>query len=388
MASYIRDRVSSTPEMLEAFGDAALLRAALAFEGALAEAEAAEGLIPPDHAAAISRICVHDSFDALALAEAAAHAGTLAIPLVADLRARVAEREPAAAKSVHHGATSQDVADTALMLQAKAGMTLLTRDLDDLRTSLSELARTHADTLMIGRTLLQSALPITFGLKAANWLAGVDAASHRLAGEAQTSLALQFGGAAGTRAGLDNKGAAIARRMASALGLTNPALPWHTRRDGVVGLGSALAILIGALGKIARDISLMAQGEVAEAFEPRVPGRGGSSAMAHKRNPTGCQIILSAAVRAPGLAATLFSTLTEEHERGLGGWQAEAAILAELFLLAHGALTALAPVIADLEVDAAAMARNLDAAHVGRDTGEAEALTAAALYGRAAKPAP
>ena len=382
MSSLIRDRATSSPEMLQAFGDEALLRGALDFEAALAQAEAAEELIPTAHATLVVQACGQD-VDVAALAEAAAHAGTLAIPLVAELRARVAAHDPEAARSVHRGATSQDVADTALMLQAKIGAALLVRDLDRLRDALAELARTHAATPMIGRTLLQAALPITFGLKVANWLASVDAASGRFNREADHALALQFGGATGSRAGLDGKGAAVAARMAQTLGLANPPTPWHTRREAISGLGCALAILTGALGKIARDISLMAQSEVGEAFEPQVAGRGGSSAMAHKRNPTGCQVVLSAAIRAPGLAGALLSALPQEHERGLGGWQAEAPLLAELFQLAHGALTALLPVVSGLEVDVAAMARNLDAADVSGDTGEAEALVQAALTAHA-----
>jgi 3-carboxy-cis,cis-muconate cycloisomerase len=171
----------------------------------------------------------------------------------------------------------------------------------------------------------------------------------------------------------------MSARMAAELGLADPALPWHAQREAICGLGAALAILVGALGKIARDVSLLAQNEVAEAFEPRVAGRGGSSAMAHKRNPTGCQVALSAAVRAPQLAATLMSALPAEHERGIGGWQAEGPALTDLFLLTHGALSALLPVVAGLEVDAAAMAKNLDAAAVGHDHGEAEQMVAAAL---------
>ncbi|HEY2047824.1 MAG TPA: lyase family protein, partial [Caulobacteraceae bacterium] len=334
------------------------------------------------HAAAISQACRQAVFDPEALAEAAAHAGTLAIPLVADLRERVAQIEPLAAKSVHRGATSQDLADTALMLQAKAGVALLQRDLAQARGALAALAKTHAATPMLGRTLLQPALPITFGLKAAGWLLGLDDAAERLSREARDALALQFGGATGTRAGLEGKGAVIATRMAAALGLADPAAPWHAARERVAGLGCALAILTGALGKIARDVALMAQGEVGEAFEPTVAGRGGSSAMAHKRNPTGCQVVLSAAARAPGLAATLIATLPGEHERGLGGWQAEGPVLAELFLLAHGALAAMAPVLASLEIDAAAMSRNLQAADVGQDFGEAQALVAAVLTAR------
>jgi 3-carboxy-cis,cis-muconate cycloisomerase len=167
--------------------------------------------------------------------------------------------------------------------------------------------------------------------------------------------------------------------VASDLDLEPASLPWHSRRDGIAGLAAALAILIGAAGKVARDISLMAQNEVAEAFEPRTPGRGGSSAMPHKRNATGCQVVLSAAIRAPGLASAIFSALPQEHERGLGGWQAEGPSLATLFELAHGALCALRPVVDGLEVDAAAMGRNLSAAGVGDDLGHSIALVHRAL---------
>ncbi len=378
MSSVIRDRAATSGEMMVVFGDRTLLRAALDFEVALARAGAAEGVIPAAHGVAIERACA-GGFDVGALAEAAAHAGTLAIPLVAELRARVAELDADAAASVHRGGTSQDLADTALMLQARAGLELIDRDTVALCAALADLARTHAATPMIGRTLLQAALPITFGLKAAQWLSGVSAARTRLGREAETALALQFGGATGSRAGLAGRGGAMAKRMAVELGLADPVLPWQAQRQTVAGLGAALAILIGALGKIARDVSLLAQNEVGEAFEPRLAGRGGSSAMAHKRNPTGCQVALSAAVRAPHLAATLLSALPAEHERGLGGWQAEGPVLAELFQLAHGALRAMGPVVEGLEVDIAAMAANLDAADIGRDVGEAEMLVAAAL---------
>jgi 3-carboxy-cis,cis-muconate cycloisomerase len=227
---------------------------------------------------------------------------------------------------------------------------------------------------MLGRTLLQGALPITFGLKAANWLMAIDEASARFRRERDAALAPQFGGASGSLAGLGGKAFAVAERMAAELGLACPILHWQSRRGNLAGLAAALAIVGGATGKIARDVSLLAQGEVAEAFEPRAEGRGGSSAMAHKRNPTGCQVALSAAIRMPHLAATILSALPQEHERGLGGWQAEAPVIAELFQLAHGALTAMAPVLEGLEVDSARMRSNLDAAGVGWDTGESEAL--------------
>ncbi len=365
--------------MLAVFGDAALLRAALLFEAVLAEAQMAEGLISLEAAEAIVAACAEPP-DIEDLAEAAAHAGTLAISLVQIVRQRVAARHgDAVAALVHKGATSQDLADTALMLQAKAGAALVGGEARRLAQALAALAETHAATPMLGRTLLQPAQPITFGLKVAGWLQGVDAALVRFDAEAAAALRLQFGGATGSLAGLDGKALAVAERLAARLDLALPATPWHAQREAVAGLASALAILVGVVGKIAKDISLLAQAEVAEAFEPRIDGRGGSSAMAYKRNPTSCQVALSAALRAPHLAATILSALPQEHERGLGGWQAEGPVLAELFQLAHGALAAMAPVVEGLEIDAERMAANLAAASVGTDIGESEALVAKAL---------
>lgn len=374
MPSLLRDRPASTPEMLAVFGDEALLKAALAFEAELALAQAELGLIPPGDAEAIAAACA-SAFDIAELAEATAHAGTLAIPLVERLRARVSS--PEAAARVHKGATSQDLADTALMLQARDGAALIRRDAARLADALAALTRKHQSTSMLGRTLLQAALPITFGLKVSTWLSGVTGALDRFERET-AAIRLQFGGATGSRAGLDGQGAALAERLAARLNLP-PALPWHAERQGVAGLASALAILTGAIGKIAGDVALMAQVEVGEAFEPRQAGRGGSSAMAHKRNPTGCQVALSAAIRAPHLAATIVSALPQQHERGLGGWQAEAPVLAELFQLTHGALAAMVTVIESLEVDESRMAANLAAAQVGTDTGESVTLVAQAL---------
>lgn len=373
MGSLIRDRAASTPQMLAVFGDEALLASALAFEAALARAQAAEGLIGTEAAVLIADACAAP-FDISTLADAASHAGALAIPLVVELRARLRSIDPAAAAAVHRGATSQDVADTALMLQAKAGLELVERDLGRIAIALEALARTHAATPMLARTLMQSAAPTTFGLKVAQWRAAILEASVRIRHERKAALALQLGGAAGTLSGLQGRGQAVARRMAEDLGLAAPLGPWHARRGAIAGLGAGLAIATGSVGKIARDLALLAQGEVGEAFEPRVAGRGGSSAMAHKRNPTGCQVALSAAVRTPHLAATLMSALCDEHERGLGGWQAQAPVLVELFEVSHGAIAAIANVVEGLDIDTVAMARNLAAAAVGEDFGEAEGL--------------
>jgi 3-carboxy-cis,cis-muconate cycloisomerase len=386
MTSSIRDRAAASTEMLAVFGDEALLKAACRFEAALARAQAEEGLLSADEAAAIEEICAAPALDTAALAEDAAHAGTLAIALVKHLRLQLTGKNKPAAEKLHWGATSQDVADTALMLQVKAGSALIEIALAQICDALARLTQIHAATPMTGRTLLQPALPITFGLKTANWLLGVDAAADRFSRESRAALQLQLGGGAGTLAGLGGKGLAIAARVANELGLTCPPIPWHARRDAVAGLGAALAIVAGAVGKIARDVALLSQSEIGEAVEPRIEGRGGSSAMAHKRNPTGCQIALSAALRCPPLASTLMVAMPQEHERGLGGWQAEAPVLAQLFELTHGALVAMAPVIGSLEVDTQAMAHNLAAAHIGNDTGDAHALIARALAFHRRKP--
>lgn len=361
--------------MLAVFDDASTIAHALAFEAALARAEAAEGLISAAVAEAIVEACTTLAIDPAKLAEEAALAGTLAIPLVRRLRAAL---DGEAAATAHKGATSQDVADTVLMVQAKAAMALLAADLERVCSALYALAQRHAETPAIGRTLLQDAMPVAFGLRLAQAAAGIDNATRRLATEVAANAKIQLGGAAGTRSGLDGKGANVARHMADQLGLAM-GVPWHARRVGTAAIASALAIVIGALGKLARDVSLLAQNGVGEAREPAIAGRGGSSAMAHKRNPTGCQVALSAALRAPGLVAGMLAGLPAEEERGLGGWQAEGPALADLFLLAAGSAEAMAIVAEGLYIDEDAIARNLDAAGMGGDIGESAAIIAAIL---------
>lgn len=370
MSALLRTRPATTLRMLAVFDDAATLRHALAFEAELARAQAAEGLIDPEDAAAISAACAGFSIDAAVLADDAALAGTLAIPLVKRLRASLSGT---AAISLHKGATSQDVADTVLACQIRQGHALLAVDIARVCGALAVLAERHAATPAIGRTLLQDALPIGLGLRLAQWQSGIAEAASMLDREVATYARLQFGGAAGTRAGLAGKGALIAEHMALALGLANGP-PWQSRRGGIAAIAAALAILIGALAKMARDVSLLAQNAVGEAREPDIPGRGGSSAMAHKRNPTGCQIALSAALRAPGLVAGILSGLPAEEERGLGGWQAEGPALIDLFLLAAGSTEAMAGVAEGIEIDETAIARNLAAAGIGDDIGESAAI--------------
>jgi len=361
--------------MLAVFDDDATIAHALAFEGALARAQAAEGVISEELGLAIVDACITTTISSAELAEESALAGTLAIPLVARLRAALSGD---ARKAAHKGATSQDVADTVLMIQTRAAAELLLTDLDRIVDALSRLALHHADTPSVGRTLLQDALPVAFGLRIAHWTVGVADAAQRLRRDVGDHARIQLGGAAGTRAGLDGAGLAIASHVAKELGLA-ASEPWHARRIGIAAIGTSLAIAMGAIGKIARDIALLSQNTVGEAREPAVAGRGGSSAMAHKRNPTGCQIALSAALRAPGLAATLLVGLPQEEERGLGGWQAEGPVLADLFLLAAGAAEAMAGVAEGLEIDEDAIARNLSNAGIETDIGESAAIVSALI---------
>ncbi|MCB8881529.1 3-carboxy-cis,cis-muconate cycloisomerase [Acidisoma cellulosilytica] len=357
------------------FADAAVISHALAFEAALAQAEAAEGLIAREAAEQIAATCRSIEIDAALLADEVAHTGTLAIPLLRHLRAAL---PPEAAAALHKGATSQDLADTVLMLQTKAAAYDLRHDLQRIVRSLAILAKRHAGLPAIGRTLLQNALPIGFGLRLAQIALGLHEAVQVFDAAVASGARIQFGGAAGTRAGLAGRGVAVAAHLASTLKLA-PSAPWHNRRIAIASIAAALGMVIGALGKFARDIALLSQDAVGEAREPLVEGRGGSSAMAHKRNPTGCQVALSAALRAPGLVAGILAGLPQEEERGLGGWQAEGPALADLFLLAAGSAAAMAVVADGLDIDEASIARNLSVAGIGEDIGESLAIVAALL---------
>jgi 3-carboxy-cis,cis-muconate cycloisomerase len=377
VSDLLRLRPAATVDMIAAFDDAATIACACAFEAALAQAQAAHGVISADLAQAIVAGIDPARVQIAVLADEAALAGTLAIPLVARLRAMIGGT---AAAALHRGATSQDVADTVLMLQVRNAHRLLAVDVRRVSDALAVQARAHADRPATGRTLLQAALPVAFGLRLAQAARGIHDALAMLDTAVADHAVLQLGGAAGTRAGMDGKGAVVAAHLAATLGLRAGA-PWHARRTGVVAIGAALGILVGALGKFARDVALLAQNETGEAHEPLIAGRGGSSAMAHKRNPTGCQVALSAATRAPGLVASLLAGLPQEQERGLGGWQAEGPVLADLFLLASGSAAALAVVAEGLEIDDAAVSRNLALAGIGDDIGESSAIIADLLGG-------
>lgn len=350
----------SSAAMRSACDDNAYLQAMLDFEAALARAEVACGVIPAPAAGPIGAACRAESFDQTALAEAATRSGNLAIPLVKALTGNVAAIDSEAARYVHWGATSQDVIDTATMLTMRAGIDALLADLDRAVAGFAGLARTHRDTAMVARTWLQHALPMPFGLKLAEYAAALHRSRKRLRRLRRETLALQFGGAAGTLAALGDKGLAVAEQLAKELDLPLPEAPWHTHRDRIAEAASVFAITAGSCGKIARDISLMMQTDVAEAFEPAGVGRGGSSTMPHKRNPVAAASALGAATMAPNLAATIFSAQVQDHERSAGPWHAEWPTLPSLMLVTSGALSAIVDLAEGLEVDAARMRANLE----------------------------
>ena len=341
--------------------DAACLQHMLDFEAALARAEAAVGVIPAGAAEAIAKACKSDMFDIAALAEAATRSGNLAIPLVKALTAKVASTDADAARYVHWGATSQDVIDTAAMLTLRAAIDALLGDIDRAVTGFAKLARQHRDTAAVARTWLQHALPMPLGLKLAEYAAALHRSRARLRRLRHETLALQFGGAAGTLAALGDKGMLVAERLAVELKLPLPEAPWHAHRDRIAEAASVFAILAGTCGKIARDMQLMMQTDVAEAFEPSGEGRGGSSTMPHKRNPVAAATAVAAAIMAPNLAATIFAAQVGEHERSAGPWHAEWPVMPMLQLVTSGALASIVDIAEGMEVDAARMRVNLEA---------------------------
>jgi len=363
------------------FTDRARLQAMLDFEAALARAEASVGVIPANAVAAIVTHCRADLFDLGALASATALAGNPAIPLVKALTARVAADDALAARYVHWGSTSQDVIDSGLVLQLREALGLMQTDLDRLTAALGEAARAYRATPIVARTLLQHALPATFGLKLAGSLDATARHRQRLAEARKRALVLQFGGASGTLAALGDKGIPVSRALAKELDLPEAPLPWHAHRDRLAEVAVTLGLLAGTLGKIGRDIALLMQTEVAEVFEPAGEGKGGSSAMPHKRNPVGSVVAQAAALRVPGLVATMLSAMVQEHERGVGGWHAEWETLPQIVLLAAGALRHTVAMVGGMEVDTARMRRNLDATH-GLIMAEAVSLALGEHIGR------
>jgi 3-carboxy-cis,cis-muconate cycloisomerase len=375
------DPLFTTDAMREIFSDRRRLQGMLDFEAALARALARAGLAPESSVEPIGAQCRAEHFGLDVLAREAALAGNLAIPLVKALTAAVAKSDAKAAGFVHWGATSQDAIDTGLVLQLRDALDLMQRELSQFSSTLARVAATHQATLLAGRTWLQQASPVTLGLKVAGWLDAIHRHQARIAHARIEALTLQFGGAVGTLAALGEKGPAVAAALANDLKLKVPNIPWHTHRDRFAEVATALGLLVGTLGKIARDISLLAQTEIGEVLEPAESGRGGSSTLPHKRNPVGSAVVLAAAIRVPALVSVILTAMVQEHERGLGGWHAEWETLPEIFLLAAGALAHLAHVMDALEVHEEHMTHNLVATH-GLILSEAVAMALAKDIGR------
>ena len=356
----ILDPLFRSAALDQVFSDADRVQAILHFEAALARAEAASGIIPEASARAIIAKCRVENFDLHLIAQEAAQAGNLAIPIVKQLTEAVAKDDKDSARFVHWGATSQDAIDTGVVLQLRRALELCEQDLQRLSGTLVSLAEKHRATPMVARTWMQQALPTTFGFAVAGWLEAIVRHRVRLAEIRPRVFTLQFGGAVGTLAALGSNGPAVAKALALDLKLDLPAAPWHAHRDRIAEVATTLGLCMGTLGKIARDISLRTQTEVRELFEPGGEGRGGSSTMPHKRNPVTCAVALAAAKRVPGLVSTLLSAMVQEEERGLGGWHAEWETLPELVCLVGGALHHLAEMLPGLEVDVARMRENLE----------------------------
>jgi 3-carboxy-cis,cis-muconate cycloisomerase len=357
------DALFTTDAMREVFSDHRRLQGMLDFEAALARALAGIGIAPSGVIAPIETQCRAQLFDMESLARATALSGNVAIPMVKALTELVAKSDAQAAAFVHWGATSQDAIDTGLVLQLREALDLIDRDLVTLSGSLAGLAAAHKSTLVAGRTWLQQGPPVTFGLKVAGWLAAIERHRERLSHARKQVLVLQFGGAVGTLAALEDRGLQIAAALSRDLKLDSPELPWHAHRDRLAEVAAALGLLVGSLGKIARDISLMSQTEVDEVAEPSGPGRGGSSTMPHKRNPVSSAVILAAALRVPALVSIILTSMVQEHERGLGGWHAEWETLPEIFRLTAGAVAHTKEIIAGLEVHPQKMLENVNLTH-------------------------
>jgi len=355
----------------------------LDIEAALAEALAEAGVIPAASVPPIRGAARVELYDVATLADEAASAGNILIPLVKQLTARVAAVDAAAAGHVHWGATSQDVMDTAVVLQLRVAVREIVSALDRAADATAALADRHRSAPIAGRTWLQQASPTTFGAKAAVWLEAIARARLRVETSLDAALELQFGGATGTLATLGAAGPAVAQALAARLDLRVADIPWHTERSRLVDVACALGMACGSLGKVGGDIALLAQTEIGEVAEQPAPGRGSSSSMPHKSNPVASVVAIASAVQAPGLVATMLSAMPQAHERAAGGWQAEWDTLPALVELTSRSASAMAEALPALVIDEPRMRANLD---VSGGVARAEGLVAA-LAPRMGRPA-
>ena len=354
------DNLFAAPPIEALLSDEALIEAMLRFESALAATQADLGLVPQKAASVIGDCCSVQFFDVNDLLRSAERDGNPAIPLVKAIGKRVAAIDPDAAKYVHLGATSQDVIDTGLMLCTKRALDLVFANLANIEERLMDLVERQRRTFLPGRTLLQHARPISFGLKAAGWLDGIARCRRMLQQGAATSLAVQFGGAVGSLAASGPKGLEILDTLARKLDLTTPEVPWHTQRDRIGRLGTDLALVGTALAKIAQDVVLLMQTEVAELAEDLGSGGGGSSTLPHKQNPIAPTKILANAKRIPALVAALLTSMVHEHERSAGGWHAEWVVFPGIIRAVGGSAAHALELVSGLQIHPERMRANID----------------------------
>ncbi|MBK1660910.1 3-carboxy-cis,cis-muconate cycloisomerase [Paracraurococcus ruber] len=367
-----------TDAMRAVMGERAFLARMLEVEAALARAQARLGIVPEGAAHAITAAADVDRLDLPALAAATRNTGYPVVGLVKQLSALAGAE---AGRWTHWGATTQDIMDTAVVLQVRQGLELIGTELEAVIAGLARLARTHRATVMAGRTHLQHALPVTFGYKCAVWLSPLVTMRERLAQLRPRVERVQFGGAAGTLASLGDQGLAVQAELAKELGLAQPDIPWHVARDGLAEAVCVLGLLTGALSKLATDVILLMQTEVAEVAEPHQEGRGGSSTMPQKRNPISCEYVIAQARGVQALVPQMLGAMAQDQERGTGPWQAEPLAVGQAFLLSHGALACARVIAEGLTVDAARMQRNL-ASTGGLIVAEAVMMGLAPVMGR------
>ncbi|MBP1484451.1 3-carboxy-cis,cis-muconate cycloisomerase [Acinetobacter nosocomialis] len=349
-------------DVTDIFSDSSLIAYMIQVEVALAQAQAKVGVIPQNAANTIAQVAEHalDKFDFSALAVATGLAGNIAIPFVKQLTAIVKDTDEDASRYVHWGATSQDILDTACILQCRDALNIVEAQIQQCYTTALQQAKQYRHQVMIGRTWLQQALPITLGYKLARWASAFKRDLDRIQAMKSRVLTAQLGGAVGSLASLQDQGSLVVSAFAKQLNLTVPTSTWHGERDRIVEIASVLGMIVGNTGKMARDWSLMMQTEIAELFEPTAKGRGGSSTMPHKRNPVAAASVLAAANRVPALMSSIYQSMVQEHERSLGAWHAEWLAVPEIFQLCAGALSRTSEVLQGFEVNAEHMQQNLE----------------------------
>lgn len=381
MSESLNSFLFTTAEMTNVFSPQAQMRAMAHFEWALTCALERHGLAESGAGAALNALQDASFVDTDALVREAKEDGNIAIPFVRQLTAAVKMIDERASRAVHLGATSQDVLDTALVLQMRDGLKLLDGAMERLDAALVRQIRAHRNTVLAGRTWLQPGPPTTLGLKLAGTLAALRRHRDRMHAAEKRALVLQLGGAVGTLAVLGDAGRAVSAEAAHLLGLCEPEIPWHTQRDNLVEVVQVLANLTGSLAKLAEDVALLMQAEVGEASEGNGDGRGGSSTLPHKRNPVACAAVRAAHVRMEAGVGTMLSAMPQEQERGLGLWQAEWETVPEAFRLAASALLYAIEIAEELTINAARMQENLDAL-LGVNLSEAVASALAPKIGR------